>query len=435
MNKHKLIFLKLLTVLFFGLSNTTYALTFYENNYESGVRPLSSQDPNNADPIWTMAGDFPDSYGPGNFFNLTNTTSHSGSYSLKITYEGLNGICNACGSSFRTHKAGFDNVDFFVSDSGEDLTISDDPSTTKDDDGPKAEPGKFIYNRNGGFSKWEIMSVTDEDASNDRINLKLALKGVNGETTFNSGDGILITRTCGVDGLIGIVAGKNDVNRRSDCNRVIAWFSNVTAQAPGDSIFRRSYYKAEITGPGIRQKLHYFQPDRFGPNLGSIFLIATSNTTSFPQTNLQLEGFSQYGGDALYNPGWNNGFDGMILERSIWYYIEEEFKAATVATVDPVSGAPLTYNADGEYRLWFSPSGSEPTENNPTFEITGLTLPPLTGGNGTQISFWGNNGHHIHNRGSWYIDDVIISNTWNGPVPQTNSDPAPPKAPIPTVKQ
>jgi hypothetical protein len=230
-----------------------------------------------------------------------------------------------------------------------------------------------------------------------------------------------------VDGIIGIVNGENDINRRSDCNAVITWFSNVTPQASGTSIFRRTYLKAEVTSPNIHQKLHYLRTDRGGLNQGSIVLLGDSDNDSAPNVNLLLSGLKQYGGDGLYRTGLDNGFEGLIFERGIWYYIEEEYKAATVKAVDPTTGKATEYNSDGAYRLWFSKSGSEPTQSTPTFELTGIPLPPITGGNGTHISFWGNVQHHTHARGSWYMDDVIVSNTWNGAVPFNGKNLAPPK--------
>ncbi|MDT8281488.1 MAG: hypothetical protein RQ982_01605, partial [Gammaproteobacteria bacterium] len=382
----------------------------------------------------TMANSFPSVYGPNNHFNITNTTSHSGQYSLKFTYEAKNNICNTCGSGpclacksfFPDHiKTGHDGVNYFISAAGENLTIADNPSTAKKDDGPKALPGRIIYDRDSGFSKWEITSVTNENAINDKLNLKLLSKGINGEETINSGDTIAITRQCGVDGLVGVVEGENDVNRRSDCNSVIMWFANVTPQEPGTSVFRRNYLKSEVSSPIIHQKLHYLKPGRNGPLEGTIVLFADSNQTNAPNTNLQLTGMKLYGGVGIYRPGLDNGFEGLIIERSIWYYIEEEYQAATVKTID-AAGEVTEYNNNGAYKLWFSKAGDEPTnKNTPSFKLEGIPLPPIKGGAGTEISFWGNLQHSTHTRGSWYIDDVIISNTWNGPVPMNGKNISP----------
>ncbi len=424
MKQSKALFM-LVICLQFGFLGSTHAEIFYENNFESGAMPKSFP---NGDPIWSLGNSFSDVYGPGNHFNIIDTTSHNGTYSLKFTYEARNGFCNVCGSVSSSHiSEGHNSADYFISSAGENLSIADNPLTTKKDDGPKAETGKFIYNTSGGFSKWKILSVKNENTINDRINLELVLKGINGESTINDADKIAITRHCGVDGIIGVKNGENDIRRRSDCNAVITWFSNVTPQPPGTSIFRRTYLKAEITSTSIHQKLHYLRPDRDGPNSGEIRLLGDSSDQTVPDVHGLLAGFNNYGGDGVYRPGFNNGFDNIIFKRGDWYYVEEEYKAATVKTADSTTGKATEYNADGAYRLWFSKSGSEPSQSTPTFELTGITLPPITGGNGTHISLWGNLQHWTHARGSWYMDDVIVSTTWNGAVPFNGKNLAPPK--------
>lgn len=390
------------------------AQVFYVNNFESGTMPGI-----NPSPVWKLPPIFPSVYGPGNHYIISNTSSHNGGFSLRFTYEGLNGVCNTCGAKFYNHVAsGHDNADYFVVDTGEDLTTIDDISTNKEDDGPKAEPGKFIYDRDRGYSRWEITEIVNQNATRDRLNLRLDKPGVNGETTIKSGDSISITRHCGVDGIVGIKNGANDIHRRSDCNSVILWFGDVTPQAPGSSIYRRAYLKSEVTSNRIRQKLHYLRPDRDGPFQGEIVLFGDSTDGHiYPQ----LSGVNKYGAPLpTYTVKNEPNFVGLEFERGKWYYVEEQYKAATVKSTNG-SGQVTEYNPDGEYRLWFGESGSEPTEGNPTLELTGLTLPPIVGGTGTHISFWGNIQHSTHARGSWYIDDVIINDDnggdgWNGPV-------------------
>lgn len=426
--------IKLITALiyfqFFALAPTAVAaepVTYFNMDFETqatGFIPVSNQ----GYPVWELPPRFDTTFGPGNHFNISDTSSHSGSRSLKFTYEARNGICNACGSVLSSHiSQGHSNADYFVSNTGDNLSIADNPLTTRKDDGPKAETGKFIYNISDGYSKWKILSVTNENSINDRLNLELVLKGINGESTINDADKIAITRHCGVDGIVGKKEGENDISRRSDCNAVIAWFNNVTPQAPGTSIYRRTYLMSEVVSPIIHQKLNYFRPDRDGTNSGEIRLLGDLSDQAISDVHGLLAGFKDYGGDGIYRPGLNNGFDNIIFKRGVWYYVEEEYKAATVKTVDPTTGKATEYNADGAYRLWFGKSGEEPVFDNPTFELTNITLPPITGGNGTHISFWGNVQHHTHARGSWYIDDVIISNTWNGAVPFNGKNVAPPK--------
>lgn len=451
----KLLHSTLLTSLLTSTVFTANAEVFYENNYDDGKTPKYVTDPLDpsidGQPVWALPSAFKNVYGPGNNFNLTNTTSHSGSYSLKFTYEARNDICNTCGTRVYKHiGTGHDGVNYFLDNAGTDLSIADNPATEKDDDGPKARVGRYVYNLDNGFSKWKITSVTNGNKTNDKLNLDLVKAGINGEKTINSGDEIGIIRQCGVDGLVGTVKGKNDINRRSDCNNLIAWFTNVSPQPPGTSIFRRTYLKAEVTSPIFHQKLHYFRPDHGGPNEGSIVTFGDSNIKTAPNTDLLLSGMKPYGGAGIYRPGIDNGFDGLTLKRGIWYYLEEEYQAATLnpvydpeynpkstsynaskyPTPDPLDARYNQYNSDGAYRIWFSKAGHEPTsKSNTSFKLEGIPLPPITGSTGPQVSFWGNFQHHTHTRGSWYIDDVIISNSWNGPTASSGTNTAPPISP------
>jgi hypothetical protein len=396
-----------------GYVSAVTAIDFYNENFDnSGAMPAIT-----ANPIFSLTGIFTKSYGPGDAFEVTNTTSHSGDYSLRFNYEHKNGLCNACGLNFVNHKQGLNEVDFFVADTGEDLTLTEDDATRIENDGPAAKAGRIIYNSGNGFSKWQVSLVGNHSGTNDKLTVGLLKSGIDGtKPQFNGGDSVFIARECGVDGYIA-----QDINKRSDCNPVIIWFHNVSAQSEGASIFRRQYLKAEITNPFIHQKLHYFRPGRNTPFSQEIVLGVDTNPP-IRELKLQLTNFKPLGGSSIYVTGLHNGFDGFILERSTWFYIEEEYLAATF------NGT--TYNNDGAYRLWFSKSGLEPNQASPSFELLNIPLPPLNG-TGTEISLWGNFQHNTDSRGSWYIDDVAISDTFNGAVPQseTANNSTPPKAP------
>ena len=399
-------------------------VNFFEMDFETpdkGSAPVK----NTPYPDWQLTPTFDDHFGPGNHFTISNTSSHSGLRSLKFTYEARNDFCNTCGTYGAKHKTGLNNVDYFVADSGENLALKEDVKTTKINDGPAAQPKRHVYNKTNGFSQWEIVSVQNHTGNSDKLALKLLRPGINGETpVFNGGDDIAIAKQCGVDGTIGVVQGKNDINRRSDCDSVITWFGNVKPQVPGTSIFRRNYLKAEITSPVIRQKLHYLRPGQ--PNYGEIVLFGDSSNSTAPDVHGELTGFLKYGKLNSYKPALNNGFGSIIFQRGVWYYVEEEYKAATSNLA-----VPGTYNPDGAYRLWFGKSGQEPKFENPTFELTGIPLPPITGGDGQHISFWGNMQHWTHSRGSWYMDDIKISDSFNGPVAGGVNNTATPKPPQP----
>lgn len=428
-HKH-LILLALLPIPSISLSATPV----YEQNFEGG-KPLV----NTPDPDWSLTPIFDTLYGPGNTFSVTDSTAHSGLYSLKISYDGRNGFCNNCGTYGAIHKSGLDHADYFLSDTNENLTALDNINTVKINDGPLAKAGRLVFNKTNGFSKWEITAVGSQGAINNKLSVKLLKQGINGETPeFNGGDEIAIARQCGVDGHIA-----NDINRRNDCDAAIIWFGDVSPQVAGTSIFRRMYLKAEITSPLIHQKLHYFRPgnDTDG-NTGSIVLFADSQTaphdvqpqlSGFGSPNNDVYPYRDYGGANFYKPG--NGLSaGLEFKRSVWYYIEEQYKAATPSGATDTAGRPI-YNADGEYRLWFAESGKEDTDGaTPILELTNLTMPPIDNINtGPTVSFWGNIQHWTHLHGNWYMDDVVIAtDTKIGKAPGGGKNIAPPNPPTAT---
>lgn len=431
--------LLLFATLFLFTSSSWGLETYYANNFESGIIPNAHPVPQEAGQLWTLSTDILKTYGPGNHFIISDTSSHNGNFSLRFNYEGRNGLCNICGANeFKHIQLGHDGVDYFIADNGQDLSVVKGSQPETDNDGARAEPGKYVYDIDKGFSRWKILSLASENSPNDRLNLQLAQPGINGETTIVGGDAILITRQCGVDGTIGLKDGVNDISRRRDCNSVILWFGNITPQLPGKSIFRRQYLKAEVTSPAVRQKLHYLRPERDDKNFrGEVVLFGQTSSEDIIEP--ELSGLGAFGAEKqIYKPATATEFEGLEFKRGIWYYVEEQYKAATLnlaydATIDPNAFPDnpniQKYNADGEYRLWFSESGHEPTQGSPTLEVTGIRLPPITGGDGTHISLWGNTQHHTHNRGSWYIDDIQISNAFNGSIPQNGKNVFPPLSP------
>ncbi len=443
---------KLICPLFFFLAITAagiaHATDYFILDFEDGEAPPAET----GLPVWSLPAAFEKNYGPGNFFEVTDSTAHSGKYSLRFSYEGKNDFCNTCGIYRITHKRGLDGVDFFVADNAKDLTeTKSDPRKAKKnknknknqnnrnqnnrinkekphkhknnknhknknnkknkknrkntDKGPAAAPGRIVYNRSNGYSRWLITEVGDHDASNDKLSLKLLDAGTNGEPPeFNSNDKIAIARQCGIDGHVG-----RNIDRRNDCDKVINWFKNVPAQTPGTSIFRRAYYKYENIEGGVHQKLHFFRPGTARYNTSNIVTYADSRKTEHmvPMTS----GFGKkYGGAPIYRPGRNGMPGNLRFMPNTWYYMEEEYRAATPdLNADPNGGI---FKANGEYRLWFARSGEESPE--PVLEVTNLTMPPIRGG-GKSASFWGNVQHMQDTRGYWYMDDIKISDKKIGP--------------------
>ncbi len=420
MNKSTVLQFILLSGLYFGLSSSAFSVVYFANDFESGTQPPDGTPM----PQWTLPPVFGDAYGDRNFFFVTDSTAHTGNFSLRISYNGRNGVCNTCGSTAVRHKAGLDGVDYFVADTDEDLTFRDV------NEGPGAKPGATVFNKTGGYSKWQITSIGNEGAVRNKLSLKLLSSSIDGSPdVFNSGDTALIARTCGVDGKIGFTRGGPAINKRVDCNTLVSWFGNIQAQTPGTSIFRRQYLKQETSTRVEHQKLHYFRPNRDktkGTVRGEAVLLAAQGkpldslglNAPYPRTGLR-----HFGGKLSYEPSF--GLPVISFERGQWFYLEEEYKASTFNT------STGEYNPDGEYRLWFAKSGQE--TDTPVLDERGLTLPALSGGGGTHMSLWGNQQHDDHLVGNWYMDDIEISDTRIGwianPVSSNTQPPSPPPIP------
>ncbi|MDH5611263.1 MAG: hypothetical protein OEY66_02245 [Gammaproteobacteria bacterium] len=381
-------------------ATNTYSAPLFKLDFESGL-----PDPIDTPlPVWALPARMATATSPGNLYELTNTIAHSGTSSLKLNPNGRNGRCNTCGGKLLLHNSnaapGGDK--YFVTDTQEDLTLSANK-------GPAAKKGRLLYNETKGFSKWEIISVEDENATNDKLIVKLLNPGINKDPAiFNANDNIYIARQCGVDGNF-----TSNVNQRDDCNILINSLENVVGtQAPGQSIYRRFYMRMDMAKPA-NMKLRYwssnindyanltqmyFDATGFGDKYPVVPLVITFNVETIT-TNIKPDGKT-----TVYQPGPNPSDmpEGLNFERGKWYYIEEEFLAATLDQAD-TSGK--TYNNDGEYRLWISESGKEDTDGaTPIVEIIKMKLPVVE-----RASFWGNFQHVSHTIGQIYIDDFEIA--------------------------
>jgi hypothetical protein len=366
-----------------------HAVDLFEENFESGALILD-------DDIWKMN---PNNYNPitqgkGDLLEVINTESHSGNFSLQYNYNGRNGICNTCSRSINFHKAGHDNATYFVSNSGEDLTDSSDFSKAA------AAPGKFVYNSSDGGALWKVVSVETDTSLNDKLLLKLIKPGVgtSSRNNFKTGDKVEIARICGVDGF--------DRGVRNNCNRAGAFFKNdsiVGTQLAGESIFRRFYLLVQTPSVNTQTKLYFWFVNDAG-TIKSIFLNLKTNNNYFPDYYPHIE-LTQV---KATQPGsfWPGSTDGMpadtIFKRGLWYYVEEEYQASNPADAE-----------NGVYRLWLAEAGEEPSNEAGTniLEVQGLKLPSVNG-----TSLFGNISTTSHRFGFYYIDDIRISNAWNGPV-------------------
>ncbi|MBT8439720.1 MAG: hypothetical protein KJO91_08335 [Gammaproteobacteria bacterium] len=397
--------LRKLTLLIISWACTfSQADVLFDENFDTGGMQLNY--------TWKTGSGFDAiSQGVGDLFEFVTADSHSGNYSLRFNYNGRNGICNTCGRSSHVHKTGLDGVNYFVSDSGEDLTSID--SSNK---GPHAAPGRLVYNKSDGDALWEIVSIENHSAVNDKLTLRLLKSGIrsNPRNNFQSGDVVEIARECGVDGNF----HNTMTDLRDNCDQAINYFSGVEgSQLPGQSIFRRFYFKVETPKPSYQTKFYFWVTRDDNNQYRSIYLNLQTTSQIFPDYYPLVE-LAQVKQSTPYIFGPGDGFPSdVIFKRGVWYYVEEEYKAST-------SG-----NQNGEYRLWFGESGKEPVNQaDHLLEVTGLNLDPVY-----NTSLFGNISTQDNRYGHLYFDDISISHSWNGPVRsdlRVQSIP-PPKPPVP----
>ncbi len=377
--------LYIIILAFIILPYQAIAVDLFEENFDTGGVQR--------DDTWTLRAGFDDiNQGVGDIYEIVSFDSHSGGYSLRFNYNGRNGFCNTCGTSKHTQKSGFGNASFFVSDSGEDLTLRENS------DQAAARSGKRVYNVTDGHTLWEVVSVDNQDATNDKLDLRLIKDGIGNNTrlNFQSGDQIEVARQCEVDGSRSV----NKPELRSNCDEAISYFSGVPGtQQLGQSIYRRFYIKIEAVSVNYQTKLHFLIGKVNGSNKAYYLNLKTSAST-FPDYYLHVE-LAQFKPDdpKYFYPNVNGEL--FTFKRGNWYYVEEQFKAS-----DPVGAL------NGEYRLWLSEAGQEPVDSStPIVEVTGFNVPVVD-----KNSLFGNVSSLTHSYGYIYLDDYKIAHDWNGPV-------------------
>jgi len=412
----------LLSSIIIGTGNYAHSVTLISMDFEKGLPAVDTPMP-----VWALPTQFANVSGAGNHFEIVNNIAHSGNASLRLDPNARNGYCNTCGGKMLQQHLDADGANFFMASTGEDLTVSANK-------GPAAQKGRILYNLTKGFSKWEITSVENASAINDKLIVKQLLPGINNDPDiFNADDKIYITRQCGVDGNF-----TKNINQRNDCNPLINIFNNVGGtQSPGQSIFRRLYIRMDVVKPA-NFKLRYWTSNLADPaNATHVYLDATGGASrnDFPiepfvvTVNVEKAITGHLKGDgktAAYLPG-TGPYDlpaGLNFERGKWYYIEEELRASTL---DPTDTTGKIYNDDGEYRLWMSEAGKEDSDGTePILEILKMRLPVVE-----RASFWGNFQHITHTIGQIYIDDLeIASDTKIGAKVSNGTNIYPPAPPI-----
>jgi hypothetical protein len=382
----KFVYFCMIVSLFFVCA-TVQAETLFEEDFEA---PLSSS----AQPKWSWKAAFhPDTnpygmtYGKGDIYERSQTVTYTGSWSLRLNFEGRNGFCNTCGMETRTQKSGYSDTTYFVDSEGANLTLSpyDEPDLTRP-----------VFNKSDFFAKWAPSSVSNGEATNDKLEFaggSPVSNNLGGDGDFDAGDEIKICKKCGVDGSIG-----GDINRRSDCNLAINYLQNLAPEdhPAGGSIFRRFYFymPSTTTMPNITIKLGYFTTA--GGSLIANIFSPDANDTSGRGRQVEVDGMGYSG-------------TGVHVEHDTWYYIEEEFERESSDSAN-----------DGEYRMWVCKASDE-APGDPKVEFTKLDLRQVKA-----ISIIGNWPHMNDCAGYFYIDAVKIDTTRIGHITQgPNILPAP----------
>jgi hypothetical protein len=318
-----------------------------------------------ANPTWSWKTDMP--VGTGDLYSRSTTQKHSGSYSLRLDFDGRNSFCNRCGSNNAIQKNGYDNSSFFVDSEGNDLSGS--PYLLPDANRP-------MWNKTDNYAKYSVSSLANQDATNDRANVSLSANGLSGDGDFDAGDEIAIALKCGVDGSVG-----DDIDRRSDCDIAIGYLNGVISDHHpyGGSIFKRMYFyiDADAVVPDNAIKLGYWHDAN-----SNVQVTVIRFTEGERENEVETEGTL----DAFETTDEK-------VSRGQWYYLEEEYKRESSAEAN-----------DGEYRVWFAPSGATPT--TPDIELTDLDLGQVENGD---ISIIGNWQHWNDASGYLYIDDIEVS--------------------------
>lgn len=361
------------------------ARVFYEQDFETSW-PNNTPDPVlqiNTDVILTGAG-----YVSDDLYTLTTEQAHSGTQCLRLNCEGRNGYANTAIQNtgltvFKVHdtSGAHNGVLYFLDDTGYNIDTV-------------FAVGDRIYNRSNGYSLWEIDSFATVNATNDKAILTKLSDPIDGTAAvFNSGD--LISITVAPSNLVTSTPPVITDTRRNDTNAFEALMYNPdTAGEPylaaGESYFKRYYFRFNLTvPPWTGMKMGYFGAGGTTPVMP---VLRCPDGT--PSSMILVMNTNPYG----------SNYDAPLgsVANDVWYYMEVEYRSSTVPGAN-----------DGILNVWLAESGSEPIDSStPDLTTTDNELVVLS--NSAKFALWGNTQHWNDITGSIYIDDVIISNEWNG---------------------
>ncbi|MDH5730294.1 MAG: hypothetical protein OEZ58_14955 [Gammaproteobacteria bacterium] len=332
----------------------------FEDNFDSvgglnRTTPWKWEQPFSADNRYGMM------FGENDIYNIIEfEQARSGGKVLRLAFENRNNWCNSCGA--RAHTV----TEAELAESCLQLA--------------GGVWGPHIYNRSGGWSRWQITSSDSATVCfNQQTPDALSMFDRN---TIIAGDDLRVSYQCGVNGVIG-----GEPGRRVDCNLGINYLENIQPEdfAYGETLSRRKYFmldeQVDFVNVGLKLAYVNFRNESGPPN-SIIAVIAVRSSGLF----LEVDAYFGY------------QFTGLSIEKGKWYYLEEMFTRETGLNV-----------GDGRYQLFAG------EENSTDLDVALLDEDQLNLGPLIHFSIIGNWPHTEDARGNFYLDDVMIKKGKIGP--------------------
>lgn len=325
--------------------------------------------------------------GQGDIYERSTSHSFTGKYSLRLNFDGRNGWCNTCGSY---------SYDVIGNDPDNGLVFSTSINSLLSTPGGE---NRQVFNKDDRWARWSLSDLTNGSLA--RGLGRPVRNDLGGQEKFSKGDVLGVARICGIDGDV----GKN-IDRRSDCNLAINYLQGISASdfPAGGTLARRFYLyvPASTVLPNVGLKLGYtvFKRDGVAHNIIPVLSAQRGETLEVKTTSIT----------------GSYSFPKFKVERDTWYYFEEVYNRESSESA-----------SDGIYTLYFS-EAKDPS-SKPLLRYSGVRFGSLS-----EMSIIGNWQHTNDALGYLYIDNVVVSKRYIGPL---NGDPqaavVPPAAPVLTI--
>ena len=347
----------IIAFLFATISSLPNAAPFFTDDFE-GPNGITS----GPSPLWSWKSPYASNnrfgmmFGEHDIYSTSAIQAHSGRRSLRINFNGRNNFCNTCGLEAVT------------------VTSQNLASGCFNTSGVRETT---IFNRDNGFSVWDVTSSNDTQVCVNLETPKLA-PIIDIAASITVGDELRVPRVCGLNGSIG-----GQTRRRSDCDLAINYLNGIEKSHfdYGNTLSRRMYIyiPSETIIPSVTIKLGYAKFDASS----IVPFVSSSRGARFEVDGNAILGFIQ---------------TELFFERDRWMYIEEVYTRETAANAN-----------NGRFQLFAGFSGDDVTQ--PIHSATGLHFGELK-----SLSIIGNWPHFNDASGYMYVDDVSVSNQYIGPV-------------------